>query len=74
MLSLPGRIGDLVSLIPFGDVGGVATTGLRYPLDDEPLPFGRARGLSNVRSEGLATVRIRAGRLLVVEAPATFPR
>jgi thiamine pyrophosphokinase len=73
-LSLPGRIGDLVSLIPLGDVGGAATTGLRYPLDDEPLSFGRARGLSNVRSEAQATVGIRAGRLLVVEGPATLLR
>ena len=37
--------GDLVSLIPFGgDARGVTTAGLRYPLVDEPLPFGPPRG------------------------------
>ena len=41
---IPGRTGDLVSLLPFGDgVEGVTTSGLRYPLLDEPLPAGPAR-------------------------------
>ena len=70
---LVGRPGDLVSLLPIGaDVTGVSTTRLAYPLDDEPLPAGTPRGLSNVVTEPGATVRLRAGRLLVVETPATF--
>lgn len=68
---LPGRIGDLVSLLPLGDgVVGVTTRGLRYPLSDEPLPAGPARGLSNVRDRVDAAVTVRAGLLLVVESPA----
>ena len=67
--SLAGRIGSLVSLLPFGgEVRGVTTTGLRYPLADEPLVVGPARGLSNVRDSSDASVTIRSGRLLVVEA------
>jgi thiamine pyrophosphokinase len=70
---LPGPIGGLVSLLPQGDgVSGVTTRGLRYPLADEPLPAGPARGLSNVRTAADAAVDVRAGRLLVVEAPATL--
>ena len=66
--ALPGRIGGLVSLLPFGgEVLGVTTVGLRYPLADEPLLVGPARGLSNVRLVADASVTIRAGRLLVVE-------
>ena len=69
-----GRAGDIVSLLPLGDgVTGVTTTGLAYPLHDEPLPFGPARGLSNVRTAELAGVALRTGRLLVVETPATLP-
>ena len=69
-----GRDGDLVSLLPVGDgVTGVTTDGLTYPLRDEPLPFGPARGLSNVRAGGTARVALRTGRLLVVESPATLP-
>jgi thiamine pyrophosphokinase len=74
-LELEGRQGDVVSLLPFGaDVEGVVTRGLRYPLRNEPLEAGPARGLSNVRAETAAGVTIRSGRLLVVESPATLPR
>lgn len=67
-VKLVGRPGDLVSLLPFGvDAEGVVTTGLAYPLRDEPLLAGPARGLSNVRSSPEATVSLRAGRLLIVE-------
>ncbi len=69
--ALPGRTGDLVSLLPLGaGVVGVTTDGLAYPLVDEPLPPGPARGLSNVRTSPEASVTVRAGLLLVVESPA----
>jgi thiamine pyrophosphokinase len=71
--SLPGRIGDLVSLLPVGPgVDGVTTRGLEYPLIDEPLPVGGARGLSNIRTKRDAGVSVRSGSLLIVESPATL--
>lgn len=73
-LDLAGRVGDVVSLIAVDDCEGVTTVGLRYPLRDEPLPAGPARGISNVRDDAAAEVRIRSGRLLVVEGPATLRR
>jgi thiamine pyrophosphokinase len=70
-IDLGGRAGDLVSLLPFGgDVLGISTEGLRYPLRDEPLRIGPSRGLSNVRTSVGAGLTIREGRLLVVETPA----
>jgi len=72
-LDLAGRPGDIVSLLPLGDAAGVTTVGLRYPLRDEDLPAGPARGLSNVREGGAAEVVLRRGRLLVVEVPAIVP-
>ncbi len=72
--AVDGRAGDFVSLLPVGDgVTGVTTEGLAYPLLDEPLPLGPARGLSNVRTGETARVRLRTGRLLSVESPATLP-
>ncbi|MEA2609935.1 MAG: thiamine pyrophosphokinae [Chloroflexota bacterium] len=69
--TLVGREGDLVSLLPMGPgVVGVTTTGLRFPLGDEPLPEGPARGLSNVRVAPAASVVVRRGLLLIVESPA----
>jgi thiamine pyrophosphokinase len=65
---LDGRAGDLVSLFAFGaDAVGVATEGLAYPLRDDVLRVGPARGLSNVRAVPEARVSLRGGRLLVVE-------
>lgn len=67
-LPLPGPVGATVTLLPFGgDATGVTTAGLRYPLSDEPLRTGPARGLSNVRIAADAAVTLRSGRLLVVE-------
>ena len=72
---LGGRIGDLISLMPFGgDAQRVTTAGLRYPLHAEALPLGPSRGLSNVRDAGDASIELGAGRLLVAETPATLLR
>jgi thiamine pyrophosphokinase len=71
---LIGRPGDLVSLLPLGvGIEGVTSEGLAWPLTDEPLPLGPARGLSNVRQGGTARVSVRAGLLLVVETVAGPP-
>lgn len=65
---LVGRVGDQVSLLPFGPgVDGVTTAGLEWPLADEALPVGPARGLSNVRTALVARVTVRAGLLLAIE-------
>jgi len=69
---LAGHLDDLVTLVPLGgSAEGVATRGLRYPLDGETLAPGTSRGLSNVRIAPIATVSLSAGRLLVIETPAT---
>ena len=64
---IAGRPGDTVSLIPLGgDVRVSETTGLRWPLIDEVLAFGPARGISNEMTGESATVRLAGGRLLCV--------
>lgn len=68
-LELSGRLGDLVTLLPFGTPArGVRTSGLAYALDGETLAVGPSRGLSNVRVGERATVRLEQGRLLIVES------
>lgn len=68
--ALDGRPGDLLSLIPMGgDAVGIATAGLEYPLRDETLYFGPARGVSNVFLGSRAGVRLRQGRLLLIHTP-----
>lgn len=66
-LTLSGAAGDLLTLLPLaGDAGGVTTAGLRYPLADETLSFGQARGVSNVFEAAVAQVWLRRGLLLVI--------
>jgi len=72
-ITLVGRGDDIVSLLPFGSaVEGVTTEGLLYPLRDESLPAGPARGLSNVRLGPACVISVRRGYLLIVESPATL--
>ncbi|MDD2431109.1 MAG: thiamine diphosphokinase [Firmicutes bacterium] len=62
-----GEKGDLLSLIPIkGDVEGVRTEGLEYPLFDETLYLSRTRGISNVFLEDRCVVTIKKGSLLIV--------
>lgn len=54
---LQGSAGDTVSLIPMGgDVLNITTQGLQYPLTQETLYFGPARGISNVMLSAQASV------------------
>ena len=72
--SLAGPVGAIVSLLPVdGPAAGIVTEGLEYPLRDEALAPGPARGLSNRRLREDAEVSLRSGRLLVVESPVTLP-
>ncbi len=62
---LHGQVGQTLSLIPVGgDVHGVSTQGLEWPLDDETLTFGATRGVSNLLADEKAVVQIREGYLL----------
>jgi thiamine pyrophosphokinase len=62
-----GQAGDVVSLIPLGgDVQGIVTEGLLYPLRGEPLVIGPARGVSNVMATRVARVTVQSGTLLIV--------
>ena len=62
-----GQAGDTISLLPIGGATkGITTTALKYPLRDEPLQFGPARGISNVMQTNHAGIDIRQGMLLMV--------
>ncbi len=65
--TIQGRPGDLVSLIPLGgEARGVTTEGLKYPLSDDPLPFGPALGVSNELNAPQARIKVRDGLLLCI--------
>ncbi len=76
---LPGREGDLVTLVALGgDAEGIVTAGLRYPLRSETLRLGSSRGVSNEIGARGASVTVGSGCLLVIQvsqgaAPPSTP-
>jgi thiamine pyrophosphokinase len=70
-----GIPGDTVSLIPLGgDVHVLETTGLAWPLRDEVLRVGPARGISNEMTGPRATVTVASGDLLCVHTKQEWGR
>ena len=64
---ISGAAGDTLSLLPIsGAASGIRTENLYYPLRDETLTFGPARGISNVFQTAEARVRLSDGVLLAV--------
>lgn len=57
--------GTTVSLLPFGNCGGITLRGLRYPLKDAAMHPGEI-GVSNVVSTSPFSVTVRRGRMLIV--------
>lgn len=71
-LKLHGQPGDKVSLIPMrGDVHGVTTHGLEYPLKEDSLYFGATRGVSNILLGEEATIHLERGIMacFVIHSP-----
>ncbi len=70
-LTVHGTAGDTVSLLPFGgDAHGIRTSGLLYPLADESLFVGPARGVSNLLLAERADIFVKRGLLLCVMTDA----
>ena len=68
-IMLQGKVGDLVSLIPFaGTVHGITTQNLGYPLEKDDLRIGSSLGVSNYMSQNQAEVWVEDGILIVIQA------
>jgi thiamine pyrophosphokinase len=64
-----GSPGDIISLIPWGgEVTGITTDGLLWPLRDETLHPHKTRGLSNELLGDSASISLKSGLLLVVHS------
>jgi thiamine pyrophosphokinase len=65
--SIDGQGSDLLSLIPWGgEVAGIHTEGLRWPLSNETLLPCQTRGISNEMLGSTASISIGSGLLLVI--------
>lgn len=66
-LTLSGKKGKTLSIIPVnGDLAGIVTEGLEYPLRNETLYFGRGRGNSNVVTADVCSIRAKSGMAAVI--------
>jgi len=69
LLTLPGAVGDTISLISLDSRGAfVTTTGLEFPLDKEVLEFGLTKGISNRLVKNQATIHLERGLLAVIHS------
>lgn len=69
---IDGQPGDLVSLIAWGmPAKGVTTTGLKFPLNREPLYPDQTRGISNIMLLDHAEIKITQGNLLCIHTRTT---
>ena len=68
-LTINGEIGDTVSILPFsGDVQGVTTSGLEYPLTDSTLKIGTSLGVSNKMTHKKCSITVKKGTALVIRS------
>ncbi len=65
-VELPLAVGRGVAIQAMGGSAQVTTTGLKYPLDQEFLDPGQARGIANVVVSTPASVRVDDGVVLVI--------
>ena len=68
-ITLDGKKGDIVSIIPVGgNADGVTTEGLEYPLCGETLEFGKGRGVSNVMTGERCRITVENGTALIIKS------
>lgn len=68
-LALTTKVGNLVSLIPWGQPAkGITTNNLQYALTDETLLPWQTRGVSNIATAKNVTICLREGDLFVLHA------
>ncbi len=66
-LSIKNKKGKTLSIIPVkGDMCGITTAGLDYPLDNETLYFGESRGNSNVVIADVCEIKVSSGEGFVI--------
>ena len=71
-IDLPSYPGNLLSLLPWGEVvQGVTTAGLHYALNDATLYPWKTLGLSNVATSHQVTVSLKSGHLFLFHVTKT---
>ncbi len=68
-IKIEAPIGTTISILPiFGDVSGVTTYGLDYPLTNGSITCGTSLGVSNVMTEAVCEITVEKGMALVIRS------
>lgn len=68
-ISLSGKQGDIISIIPFKeDVSGITTDGLDYPLKNGTIKHGTSLGVSNVMLGESCRIKIEKGAAFIIRS------
>ncbi len=67
-ISITGKTGDTLSIIPLSDMFGATTSGLFYKLKNDELKFGSSRGVSNVMTDDSCEITVTSGEALVIKS------
>lgn len=71
-VEIRGTPGDVISLLPFqGEVNGITTQNLKYPLNNETLHPYKTRGISNIMLAVHCSIQITSGCLLCIHTHQT---
>ena len=66
---LHGKKSDTVSIIPFeGDLIGVTTENLEYPLYNHNILSGTSLGISNVMTDEICKINIKEGKAFIIKS------
>jgi thiamine pyrophosphokinase len=71
-IQIVGSKGNTISILPWGgDAFGVTTQGMKWELENATLPFGPARGISNIMVQAEVHIAVEQGVLLVIHQQGT---
>ena len=65
-ISIDGKTGDIVSIVPAGGPVTVSIVGVRWPLDGVTLPHGSTTGISNEITAPPAVITVTTGTAFVL--------
>ncbi len=68
-ITISGKVGDVVSIIPFeGDALGVTTEGLDYPLENGCVKSGTTLGVSNIMTGNVCSIAVKNGKAFIIRS------
>ena len=66
IISLNSREGETISIYAFDDKTFITSKGLKYPLKNSKLPFGKKESTSNVSIGSIVELKIKGGIVFVI--------